>query len=107
MMRPLRFATRLVMGLTMFAAMGCAAGGGQGSADAKKEMKPEAMWVYVGTYTGPKSKGIYVYRLDLANGQLTDGKLAAEVISPSFLAISPDQRFLYSVNEIDTWEGKK
>lgn len=63
--------------------------------------------VYVGTYTGPKSKGIYVYRMNNATGELKEVGLAAETPSPSFLAISPNNRFLYSVNEIDTFGGKK
>lgn len=31
---------------------------------------PRALQVYVGTYTGPESKGIYQMRLDLALGTL-------------------------------------
>ena len=62
--------------------------------------------VYVGTYTGEKSKGIYAYRLDLASGKCTPLGLAAEVKSPSFLAVHPNRKFLYSVNEISDFEGK-
>ena len=62
--------------------------------------------VYVGTYTGPKSKGIYVSRLDPATGALTPPQLAAEAASPSFLAVHPSGGFLYSVNEVNTLDGK-
>src|SRR5712692_8280661 len=57
--------------------------------------------VYIGTYTGPKTKsqGIYAYRFKAATGQLTSLGLAAETASPSFLAVRPDRRFLYAVNE--------
>src|SRR5262245_36997821 len=55
--------------------------------------------VYFGTYTGPKSKGIYLSRLDLASGKLSEPTLAGESEQPSFLALHPNRRFLYAVNE--------
>jgi 6-phosphogluconolactonase len=61
------------------------------------------MLVFIGTYTGGPSKGIYTYELDLQNGSLREIGLAAESPNPSFLAIHPNKRFLYSVNEL---EGK-
>src|SRR5437867_1715611 len=63
--------------------------------------------VYIGTYTGPKSQGIYAYRLDLASGALTSLGLVAESKSPSFLAIHPNHRLLYAVSEVDSFAGKK
>ena len=55
---------------------------------------------YFGTYTRPnKSKGIYAYRFDAPSGKLTSIGLAAETSSPSFLAVHPNGRFLYAVNE--------
>jgi 6-phosphogluconolactonase len=65
-----------------------------------------SMLVYIGTYTGEKSKGIYVSRLDLAAGTLSAPVLAAESASPSFLAVHPTRDLLYAVNEINTFEGK-
>ena len=44
--------------------------------------------VYIGTYTGPKSQGIYVYKLAAATGKLTPLGLAAKSTNPSFLAIA-------------------
>jgi 6-phosphogluconolactonase len=70
----------------------------------------QKFWVYVGTYTGAKptdSKGIYRFELDLPSGKLTPRGLAAEVSSPSFLAIHPNHRFLYAVNESDQFKGQK
>ena len=64
------------------------------------------LMVYVGTYTGEKSRGIYCCRLDTATGQCSPLELAAEVKSPSFLAVHPSKKFLYSVNEIDDFQGK-
>ncbi|MEO8427029.1 MAG: lactonase family protein [Verrucomicrobiota bacterium] len=63
--------------------------------------------VYFGTYTGAKSKGIYVSRLDVSTGKLAAPELAAETASPSFLAVHPNHRFLYAVGEIDNFSGKK
>ena len=63
--------------------------------------------VYVGTYTqeGSKSKGIYAYRFDEGTNQITSLGLAAETTNPSFVAIHPNGRFLYAVNEVQHYEG--
>lgn len=61
---------------------------------------------FVGTYTeGSKSKGIYAFSYDAANGKIEGLGLAAETTNPSWLAISPDGRFLYAVNEIQNYKG--
>jgi 6-phosphogluconolactonase len=57
---------------------------------------------YVGTYTRGKSKGIYAWRFSPASGKLTSLGLAAETSNPSFLAVHPNRRFLYAVNENNT-----
>ncbi len=63
--------------------------------------------IYVGTYTNNgNSKGIYAFRFDPAKGQFTTLGLVAETINPSFLAIHPNHRFLYAVNEINNYEGQ-
>jgi 6-phosphogluconolactonase len=62
--------------------------------------------IYVGTYTNGTSKGIYTCRFDTAEGQFTSPELAAPAVNPSFLAIEPTGRYLYSVNEVDTFQGK-
>lgn len=62
---------------------------------------------YVGTYTeqGGKSKGIYAYRFDAATGESRALGLAAETTNPSFVALHPNGRFLYAVNEVQNYEG--
>ena len=55
--------------------------------------------VYLGTYTGKVSKGIYQCELDLKDGSLSAATLAGETKDPSFLAIHPNKKFLYAVNE--------
>ena len=64
------------------------------------------LFVYVGTYTKGASKGIYVYRFAPKTGKLTNIGLAAETVNPSFVAIHPNHRFLYSVSEVDDFQGK-
>jgi 6-phosphogluconolactonase len=67
----------------------------------------KTLWVYFGTYTGGKSKGIYLAELDTATGTLTSKGLAAETSNPSFLAIHPSHKFLVAVGEIANFGGKK
>ncbi len=61
--------------------------------------EPGKFWVFVGTYTDGKSKGIYRMVLDTASGKLTEPTLAAELSNPSFLAVHPTGKYLYAVNE--------
>jgi 6-phosphogluconolactonase len=62
--------------------------------------------VYVGTYTGKGSEGIYGYRFDPATGELDSIGLAAKTDNPSFLAVDPKGQFLYAVNELDTFQNE-
>jgi 6-phosphogluconolactonase len=55
--------------------------------------------VYLGTYTGEKSKGIYFSEFDEKNGKLGEAQLAAETVNPSFLAIHPNGKWVYAVGE--------
>jgi 6-phosphogluconolactonase len=63
--------------------------------------------VYVGTYTTGKSEGIYLYRLDLSSGELKHVATTKGVVNPSFLALAPSRRYLYAVNEVGDFAGKK
>ena len=55
---------------------------------------------FVGTYTNKTdSKGIYAYEFDVETGKLTAKGLAVETPDPSFLAIHPNGKFVYAVNE--------
>lgn len=70
--------------------------------------KPSKYRVYVGTYTNgtSKSQGIALLELDLETGALTAKGYAGKASSPSFLAIHPNRRFLYSVNEVAAAGGR-
>jgi 6-phosphogluconolactonase len=62
--------------------------------------------VYVGTYTGHGSDGIYAWRFDSKTGALKPLGLVAKSNNPSFLAIAPDRRHLYAANEAGRGEGQ-
>ena len=51
------------------------------------------MRVYIGTYTGRNSQGIYQCDLDLRTGKLSQPELAGEAVNPSFLALRPTESF--------------
>ena len=62
--------------------------------------------MYVGTYTDKDSKGIYAYQFDPATGEAKAIGLVAATDNPSFLAVAPNNRLLYAVNELDKFDGK-
>src|SRR5687768_13153930 len=62
-----------------------------------------AQKLVVGTYTTNGSKGIYIYDFDAGTGSAKELSVA-EAGNPSYLTISDDNQFIYSVNESD--EGK-
>src|SRR5688572_10245832 len=64
-------------------------------------------FVYFGTYTGGKSKGIYVSRFNAETGKLSEPELVAETKTPSFLAVHPTEKFLYAVGEVNEAQGKR
>jgi len=69
------------------------------AADVAQAAAPQAVRLYIGTYTGPKSKGIYQMQLNLATGALSQPELAGETANPSFLTLHPNRKFLYAVSE--------
>jgi 6-phosphogluconolactonase len=77
-------------------------------ADAAPRPPKGKYFVYVGTYTeeGSKSKGIYAYRFDPTTTEITAIGLVAETINPSFLAVHPNHRFLYAVNEVGKYNDQ-
>lgn len=79
------------------------------------EAAEAANYAYIGTYTRnapggdsgkAQSEGIYVAKVASESGQL---ELLQTVPSdnPSFLALSPDQQFLFAINEVADFEGKE
>jgi 6-phosphogluconolactonase len=68
--------------------------------------------VYIGTHTGDRARGIYLFRLQSAgtevfqNVTLVPLGLAVETANPTFFEIDLTLRLLFAVNEIDQFEGK-
>ena len=69
-------------------------------------------FAYVGTYTfnapggtagGPAARGIYVFA---PRGDAWTQVQVVESANPSFLAVHPNQRFLYAINELEVYEGR-
>ena len=61
--------------------------------------------VYIGTYTGEASKGIYAFRFDDALVSSRRSAWSPRHPSPSFLTASTDGRFLFAVNELQSFGG--
>ena len=70
---------------------------------------------YIGTYTSDPAaarssghgEGIYLVNIDDATGAPSGLKLVAKDLSPSWITLSKDGRFLYAVNEIATYGANK
>ena len=68
---------------------------------------PEDEQLYVGTYTEEKrTDGIYLVSMDRRSGQLRQVGAVNAGANPSFLALHPNGRLLYAVNELEKYNGK-
>jgi len=56
------------------------------------------VYLFIGTYTSGKSQGIYVYKFNTENAD-NHFVTAVGASNPSYLAISPNKKFVYAVNE--------
>jgi 6-phosphogluconolactonase len=75
----------------------------------QKQLKSSEMnenpLIYIGTYTEKeghvdgKAEGIYIYELDMRNGEIHKVGSSPFTTNPSFIDISPDGAYLFSVNE--------
>lgn len=72
---------------------------------AKKTLAQE-YFVFIGTYTGANSKGIYAWRMKAATGEFQPLGLVGETVNPSFLAVHPNGDYLYAVSEVESFEGE-
>jgi 6-phosphogluconolactonase len=95
---------RLIRGFlsvqSLCALVALATGGG-------RALGSDELLTYVGTYTGEKSRGIYLSRFDPRNGRLSTAELAAETKNASFLAVHPKQHVLYAVGEVEDFGGRE
>ena len=93
------FATLLVVAAASFSAP---------AQENEKPPAPKRYLAYIGTYTEKtKSKGIYALRFDDASGKLSLIGVAAETPNPSFLALHPNGKHLYAVNELGKFNGEE
>ncbi len=71
------------------------------------ERKASALYAYVGCFTSAKryarGDGIHVYRVDPETGNWAPVQQVGSLVNPSFLAVSPNQRSLYSVHGDETY----
>lgn len=99
-----KIAMAAMVALLMVSCMGNRSGKANDS-DSSEEVLPAMetmggdLFLLVGTYTSAEgSKGIYLYRFDADRGN-SDSISMVEVENPSYLTLSPDERFVYSVSE--------
>jgi 6-phosphogluconolactonase len=68
--------------------------------------KADSCLVYFGSYCEAQDEGIQVFSFDLSSGALTKVGGVSGVKNPSFLAIHPSKKFLYTVSETNEFSGK-
>lgn len=62
----------------------------------------QSYYMFIGTYTGKGSKGIYVYQFNASTGKLNWISNTDSVVNPSYLAVSPNGKTIYAVTETAT-----
>lgn len=62
-------------------------------------IQAQNFYLFTGTYTNKGSKGIYVYNFNAATGKATLISSTDSAVNPSYLAITPDAKAVYAVNE--------
>ena len=56
---------------------------------------------------GNRGDGIYLVDIDAKTGAPTNSRLVAKTLSPSWMVLSANHKFLYVVNEIDSYGDSK
>lgn len=59
----------------------------------------QTFYLFAGTYTGTGSKGIYVYTFNVSTGKAQWVSNTDSVTNPSYLTVSRNGNYVYSVNE--------
>ncbi|MGH8779063.1 lactonase family protein [Paraburkholderia sp.] len=95
-------ARSIIKGFVLMASIVASQAASQAFAQTQTPAAVPADGVYdmlVGTYTGGKSEGIYVYRFDTKTGDATRVS-STRTVNPSYLVVSSDRRHVYTVNEL-------
>jgi 6-phosphogluconolactonase len=79
----------------------------RGSESFARHEESDGELLYVGTYTETgRADGIFLVRMDGSSGKLRQVGSVNAGANPSFLAIHPNGRTLYAVNEVEKYNGK-
>lgn len=68
-------------------------------------MYAQEHYIIVGTYYSPKSEGVYVFKFNSENGTAKEIS-HIKTSNPSFVAISPNEKYVYTVHETAPQDGK-
>ncbi len=74
---------------------------------AQSQANPTKALVCIGSYSAADKESIHLYQLNLKDGSLKKLSAVSGLRNPSFLKIHPNGKFLYAVNEVGDFEGKK
>lgn len=69
--------------------------------------KKQSQKLFVGSFTSNGSEGLYSYSFNTATGEITNKKLEAKLADPSFLTISENKKYLYTVEKTDEYKNSK
>lgn len=69
------------------------------------ETKSKIIKGFLGTYTKNYSKGIYNFSFNTSSGEICGINLAGEIGNPTYLTLSKDKKYLYSVMKTETHGG--
>ncbi len=67
--------------------------------------KAQTIPLYIGTYTGSDSEGIYRYDFNTETGEISNINLAAKSTNPSYLTYSSNREFIYAVAEVNNYNN--
>ena len=68
---------------------------------------PTRALVCFGSYSTPDKESVHLFQLNLQDGSLKKLNAVDGLTNPSFLKIHPNGKYLYTVNEVSTFDGKK
>ena len=87
--------------ITTLIALGLATTLGQAGAEPSKAL------VCFGSYSTSDKESVHLFQLNLQDGSLKKLNAVDGLTNPSFLKIHPNGKYLYTVNEVSTFDGKK
>lgn len=64
----------------------------------KSSVSAQDFYMFIGTYNSPKSEGIYVYKFNSNDGSVKQVS-HIKISNPSYIVVSPGEKYVYSVQE--------